>query len=227
MVYMAGLKTASYALSISIAQTYTGCLFAVRDSMAATMVAIAVAVLRPGQNPCWSLEYRVGTKGPIRFTNNLESTLYQIDVTEIGLRLAGLSVGLSGFGIAVIKVVSSFVSVSPFANCHKNLHISVANSSFSASSLSSGTSIPNAPTAVLVFIPKSTSRSSSIVNSASRVLTSAGAKGVKYDRYCASTGGGEQGRLRKELKWSRTCSYEASTGLVMFVFANIPKNFLL
>ena len=153
MVYIAGLNTASYALSMSIAHTYTGYLFAVRDSMADTIVGIAVAVLRPGQKPCWSLEYREGTKGLMRFTNSLDSTLYQIDVTEIGLRLAGLSVGLSGLGIAVIKVVSNFVSELPFANYHKNLHITFANSSFSASNLSKGTSMPNAPTAVLVFMP--------------------------------------------------------------------------
>ena len=60
--FRAGRNTESYALLISIAHKMAGSFAEVHASIEATMVAIAVAVLRPGQKLCWSRENNVGIR---------------------------------------------------------------------------------------------------------------------------------------------------------------------
>jgi hypothetical protein len=63
-----------------------------------------VLTLRAGQKPCWLCENKVGSKGAMRTVNIFATSLYQIDVTLIGRKLAGKSVDRCGFGIADNKL---------------------------------------------------------------------------------------------------------------------------
>ena len=142
------LSTLSYAFSMSSYIRYVVRRLNLAKSTMGITVIKAVVTFLPGQKPCWSLLYNSPSIGYNRLVKIFITSRYQIEVTLIGRRLEGLSVGRSRLGIAVSRVWRSSGSTPVSSKDYKHSVMRSVTPGISHNTLSTSALIPYAPTAV-------------------------------------------------------------------------------
>ena len=166
-------------------------------------LAKAVVQLRPGKKPCYSAENRAGSQGVRRATKILIKMRYQVLVTLIGLRLAGLVQSRFGLGIAVSRVANRGGAAPSSKRRYRDRVTQAAATSSRKTTLSTPSSMPNTPVAVEEDILSTASLSSATVRGkavTSKQAREAGGAYTKSDRKSGVMRSGALGRLKAVMK---------------------------
>ena len=170
-------------------------------------------MLRPGQKPCYSVEYKCTSKGYNLLVNTFIIKRYQILVTDMGRRLEGSEVVRSGLGMAVRSVCSNSGS-EPVSN--SNCRAAVRRSATPGNVQNCcriSELIPYTPTAVAGRRSVIAEITSCEESGADRVYIYYGERhgtSTKISSKSVVYVAGEV-RLKKEEKWSTTYYYVHST----------------